>query len=308
MLLIKNSDAVNEYSMEEVIRYLNDFTVIRNKKNNAKLISISVKDNKGDKHTIKITSEGNEVNSFLAYQYESKVNNVCPELFYLNANRVGVQEWSSISDRRVGIAGEYLFSIFEQVKVNTVPDYLIKDNTSKTIAYQFKYWLTFISGVSSELDTEKSTDRVKVSFKINNLEGNVSPFNLGAGMSYLAKVLIICLIAKKGDIILIENPEIHLHPKAQSLLAVFLSFIASKGIQLIVETHCEHLINKLAFEVFDDQIKSKDVIIHYKENENEPFVSLGINDDGEFIDLDNKITGFPSGFFDATLNDLLAMR
>ncbi|MCI5188931.1 MAG: hypothetical protein D3905_03835, partial [Candidatus Electrothrix sp. AS4_5] len=126
--------------------------------------------------------------------------------------------------------------------------------------------------------------------------------------SCIAKVLIICLMAKKGDLVLIENPEVQLHPKAQAQLGVFFAFIASKGIQLIVETHCEHLINKISYQVYEDEISSDDVVIHYKPDVDQDFETILIDQNGEFNDVDGKVVSFPSGFFDATLADLMKMR
>ncbi|MCM7821071.1 AAA family ATPase [Enterobacter hormaechei] len=308
MLLIKYSASVNQYSMEDVTRFLADFSVIRNKKINAKAISIDVHDSEKNPHTLSLNAEGIDIISRLGYQYEPRVIGNEPELLYLNANRLGAQELVPVSERRVGGAGEYLFSTFDKMKHLPVPDYLVKASESTTLAYQLSYWLKLITGTTSELVTEKVGDQVKVAFTIKELEGNVSPLNLGAGMSYIAKVLLLCLMAKKGDLILLENPEIQLHPKAQAHLAVFLAFIASKGIQVIVETHCEHLINKLAFLVYEDEIQEEEVVLHYKPEVDEDFISLKINENGKFTDLNGKVTGFPLGFFDATLDDLMQMR
>lgn len=308
MLLIKHSSAANQYSMEEVIRYLGDFSEIRNKKCNAKSIVIKVTDNENLQHSLILTSEKAEADSCLNYQYETKNSIDEQELLYLNANRLGAQDIVPVSERRVGIAGEYLFSTFDKIKTNPIADYLVKSSQSKTLALQLGYWLSFITGIASELVTEKMGNQINVAFTLKDLEGSVSPFNLGAGMSYLAKVLITCLMAKKGDLVLLENPEIQLHPKAQAHLAVFLAFVASRGIQIIVETHCEHLINKLAYLVYEDEIPSENVIIHYKPDVEQPFVSLRINDGGKFIDIEGNSSSFPQGFFDATLDDLMRMR
>jgi len=294
--------------MEDLLRFLADFSVIRNKKINAKSININVEDTEGHSHKLTLNAEDSEIDSRLGYQYEPRVVGSEPELLYLNANRLGAQEMVPVSERRVGGAGEYLFSTFDKMKHLPVPGYLVKASESSTLAYQLSYWLKLITGTTSELVTEKMGDQVKVAFTLKELEGNVSPLNLGAGMSYIAKVLIICLMAKKGDLILLENPEIQLHPKAQAHLAVFLTFIASKGIQIIVETHCEHLINKLAYLVYEDEISSENVVLHYKPEVDEKFISMKINDNGKFTDLNGEVTGFPLGFFDATLDDLMQMR
>lgn len=308
MLLIKNSQASNRYSMEELIRYLSDFAVIRNKKNNAKSIELTAIDTENTSHFLKLTSEGIEKSTQLPYLYELEESVQGAELLYLNANRIGAQDLVQVSERKVGNLGEYLFSSFDKIKGRKLPDSLLRFEGSKTISYQLSQWLSFITGSQIELITEKLSDQVKVSFSVKDLDANVSPFNLGAGMSYIAKVIIICLMGKKGDLILLENPEVQLHPKAQARLGVFLSYIASSGIQLIVETHCEHLINKIAYEVYEDHIQSDDVVIHYKSDVGSDFETILIDENGEFNNIEGDIIGFPTGFFDATLSDLMNMR
>ena len=308
MLLIKNSHPVNRYSMEEQIRYLDNFAAIRNKKTNARNVNIEVHDDKNIGHSIDITMDDIVVNSLLDYEFESIQNVPAPELLYLNANRIGAQELVPTSSRKVGALGEFLFSHFEKIKGRALCEKMAKFEGSKTIAYQLSQWLSFITGSELELITEQIGDHVKVSFKVKEIESTVSPFNLGVGVSYLSKVLIICLMAKTGDLLLIENPEVQLHPKSQALLGVFLSFIARNGIQLIVETHCEHLINKIRVEVSKENIDSDDVVIHYKPSTQDPFQTLFLDAHGHFMDKEENRLSFPKGFFDASLDALLSLR
>ena len=133
---------------------------------------------------------------------------------------------------------------------------------------------------------------------------NIEPLQLGAGVSYLAKLLIICLCAKPGQIVIVENPEMHLHPRAQSAVGHFLSFIASKGIQVIIETHCEHLINKVQHDVFKGLLKPEDVFIYYKKSSIDDFEKMTIGENGHFYKKGERSL-FPEGFFDATLEELM---
>ena len=306
LLLIKNSGSANHYSMDELLRYLESFSAIRNKKNNAKRVQIEAIDSDDVIHSLDITMDGSEADSKLAYTYEARGNE--PELLYLNANRLGAQDFIPLSQRKVGFVGEYLFSHFHKIKNNILADELIKFDNSPMIGYQLSQWLTLITGTTTELVTEQVGEQVKVEFNVGDIEGNVSPFNLGAGISYIAKVLIICLMAKKGDIVLLENPEVQLHPESQSRLGEFLAFVASKGIQLIVETHSEHLINRIRVEVSEEHIDCDDVVIHYKASANDSFQTLLLDIDGHFVDQDENRQSFPKGFFDASVLALLSLR
>ena len=109
-------------------------------------------------------------------------------------------------------------------------------------------------------------------------------------------------LAKKNDVILIENPEIHLHPASQAKVGEFLAFIVRAGIQVIIETHCEHLIYKVGYEIYKKRFLKDDVTILYKEGIQNPFIVLGFKEDGKFT------RDFPEGFFDATLAELLEME
>ena len=166
-------------------------------------------------------------------------------------------------------------------------------------------YFSYITDLNIILKIERITsDQVKVYFQQNDIN-KINPFNLGSGMSYLAKVLIICFLAKPGDVVMIENPEIHLHPKAQSRLGEFFAFLASKGIQLIIETHSEHLLDNLRYQIFKEKFSKDDVIIYYKDSAQTPFERIFISNDGHFATPEGKKRAFPKGFFDASLEQLL---
>ena len=192
-------------------------------------------------------------------------------------------------------------------KRKPIETYLIKDDTSYTLEYQVNYWINYITGISDlSIDIEKVTPTiVKNIFRINGDE--FLPENLGTGLSHLFSILVICLSAKKNNIIIIENPEIHLHPKAQAKLGEFFAFIASKGIQLIIETHNDHILNKVAYEIFKGNLSKDDVIIHYFSL---PYkkTTLYFNNRGSFVNKEGKETQFPEGFFDATLKEIFEIN
>ena len=169
---------------------------------------------------------------------------------------------------------------------------------------QVNYWLKSILNTTVETEDIADTNQVKARFKNSSL--SVRPKNIGSGISYITSILVICLSAKKKQIVIIENPEIHLHPKAQSKLGEFLAFVASKGIQIIIETHNDHLINRFRYEVFEGNLKSDEIIIHYKEKDT-PFEQIEITENGKFCDKHGE-NSFPSGFYDATLKEIFKIN
>ncbi|ACA85002.1 AAA family ATPase [Shewanella woodyi] len=255
------------------------------------------------------SGEFNPAEPPLTYVYEPEEGaSNCSELFYLNATRLGPQSTSEVGDFKVGLLGELIFSTYDQIKNQALPEKLVKFSESSTIGYQVSQWLSKITDSKLELRTEKiNSEQIKVSFNSDGLE-ELSPQNLGAGISYLAKVVILCFMAKKGDLVIIENPEIHLHPKSQAQLGVFFSFIASSGIQLIIETHCEHLIQKIRGEVRNEAIECEDVVIHYKSATLKPFDTLFLDANGHYCDQEENRISFPKGFFDTSVDTLLSLR
>lgn len=177
-----------------------------------------------------------------------------------------------------------------------------------TIPVAINCWLSYIADSPTIIISEFVTaGTCKVYFRQHGVEEEINPFNVGSGLSYLAKVLILCFLAKPGDVVIIENPEIHLHPGAQSRLGEFFCFLASKGIQLIVETHCEHLLNSLRYQVYKEQIASNDVIIYYKENAKRHFEKILIASDGYYANAENEKITFPQGFFDISVQKLMEL-
>ncbi len=85
-----------------------------------------------------------------------------------------------------------------------------------------------------------------------DLDRQVDLTSVGVGVSQILPVLAVCLLAEPGDIVLLEQPELHLHPALQMRLADFLLACVESRRQIIVETHSEHLVNRLRRRVAED--------------------------------------------------------
>jgi predicted ATPase len=289
--------------IKEVVKSFDKFPAIRNKYKNARTITINAKNIDGQAYSISLTINGmNTINTDqTAGDLEYERN-----FYYLSANRVGQEELALYDEnQRFGANGNYTFGYYEQHKDDMVCKNLIRETASFTLQTQLGYWLTHILSVKMDLKTEKITSsNVKVSFDADGITG-LSPLNVGSGNSYLAKVLIMLLSAKAGDMVIVENPEVHLHPKAQAGLGDFFCFVARAGVQIIVETHSEHFINKLRYEIYQSRISPGEIVIYYKKDIQGRFDKIDINKNGHFVDGTGQIVDFPKGFFDSTLTELL---
>ncbi|MFI1884953.1 AAA family ATPase [Streptomyces jumonjinensis] len=124
----------------------------------------------------------------------------------------------------------------------------------------------------------------------------VRPVNTGFGVSYALPIIVAGLLTEPGDILLVENPEAHLHPAGQSKLGRFLARVAGSGVQVVVETHSDHVLNGARLAVAQDRVlAAPDMIIHYFGHDRP--LEVRINDRGE-------LSHWPEGFFDQIDNDL----
>lgn len=142
-------------------------------------------------------------------------------------------------------------------------------------------------------------DQVELKYAREMQGGDVqlSPMNVAFGNSYIFPIVLGVLTAPAGSLVIIENPEAHLHPAAQLRMGCFLARAALNGIQVIVETHSDHLLNGVRVMAKGEQLTEKcHVEIHYifQEEENSNLHS----DDRIVLESDGSLDHWPSGFFD----------
>lgn len=287
-------EAVN--SNKGVLNYYS-FDVIKNRYQNPKEISIKINDGEC---------------KFKLKEFEAPENfenlKVNENVFYLKETRIGPDDTAKHSESdEIDSDANFLLSYLYKHKSEKIDNNLIQSD-SDTLSQNVDYWLQRLFDRNVELKVEKTSDpkTLGVLFNFDELDG-ILPTQLGAGLTYATEIIVTCLRAKPGQIVVIENPEIHLHPAAQSKLGEFLSFIAAAGVQVIIETHCEHLINRVRYEVFSHKLSSDDVKIFYKENCRAPFYKMTVAEDGHFMKNGEQVD-FPAGFFDATLDKLIEME
>lgn len=185
---------------------------------------------------------------------------------YLSANRMGAQDTYSknySSNVDFGTLGEYAIHYFETHKKDIIKKDLIKDQElGSTLEIQVNYWMNYI--INAELSTEDiaQTDKVKAQFHVTG-NRKVRPKNIGSGLSYLIAILVSILSSNKDDLLIIENPEIHLHPKAQSRLTELFSFASSNGVNFIIETHSDHIFNGVRKAINKRRIDREKVAVYY---------------------------------------------
>jgi len=146
----------------------------------------------------------------------------------------------------VGSTGEYTAYVLHTFGKRH-SDYPLPNGASGSVSliHAVNSWLEFF-GLARGAKTIDN-GRLGIGLRLNLLSGGheVDLTSVGVGVSQVLPVLVSCLTAKIGAILLIEQPELHLHPKLQMDLADFLISCCQFGKQIIVETHSEHIINRI---------------------------------------------------------------
>ncbi|MFN7947227.1 MAG: DUF3696 domain-containing protein [Blastocatellia bacterium] len=126
--------------------------------------------------------------------------------------------------------------------------------------------------------------------------------DVGFGVSQILPVLVLCYYAPKGSILLLEQPEIHLHPFVQSALAdILIDAVKNRDVQIIVESHSEHLLRRLQRRIAEEVITIDHMALYFCRMEDSASEAEELN-----IDLYGNITNWPKGFFGDEMGEMIA--
>jgi predicted ATPase len=278
----------------------------------AKSIDITITAIDYEDCSLKISFVGNTIDvtddklcgaqEFLGCEANKCVYSLLSNIKYLSCNRIGAQDTYAkhyANENDIGVNGEY--ALYCLHKGNSVPldEELIKDDTSETLLAQVNYWLEFVLNTTIQIEDIIGTDVIKARYAVGKSRV-MRPKNIGSGVSYLISIIVMCLIAEKDDILIIENPEIHLHPKAQSKLCEFLYFVAKSGRQIFVETHSDHIFNGVRVGIATDSMDKNDIAVNFFELDERNCTINTVIDFG----LKGQIVNHVDGLFDQFDSDL----
>lgn len=172
-------------------------------------------------------------------------------------------------------------------------------------------WLQQLSpGVRFSADSIQGADEYRLLFNYVGRSGlresgqKVRPANVGFGLTYSLPIVVSCLIAEPGSILLIENPEAHLHPRGQAAMGELFARTCADGVQIIVETHSDHFLNGIRLAVKHKLIEADKLAVHYFSREIETGFAYVMS---PAILPNGRMSGWPQGFFDQWDNALDAL-
>jgi len=216
---------------------------------------------------------------------------------YLSANRIPPTllfkltppiEWAE-----VGIDGHNVASALNEYGTHTITYW---DPTQKKIAEQslLEATLTWMQhlGLVDSLST-KSENKLGISLYLTT-EGVTRPLDLtsvGFGTSQVLPIIVQGLLTPAGGTFIVEQPEVHLHPKLQSKLAYFFYALTKANVQCIVETHSDHIINQLRVLVAEEDIR-KHIRIYFAQRD----IASGTKFEKVVLGRNGNIQNWPADF------------
>lgn len=233
---------------------------------------------------------------------------------YLCAERLGPRDVLGASarpadDLGVGVRGEFcaqmlaVHGLKERVETARMhPDR--RNDADVFLKYQVESWLSDIAR-PIEMDTVwfPNTSVTALRFRTPGGEWVRAP-NMGFGVSYSLPIVLAGLLAPKDGLLLVENPEAHLHPAGQSRIGAFLATLAGDGVQILVETHSDHVLNGIRRAIGEHHaLRADHALVHFFDAraDGQPEVStLRFTPTGNLND-------WPQRFFDQYQVDVAAL-
>lgn len=274
---------------------------------------------KYDKEVDVLNIDSEQVNSEV---YQS--NLFGKNFHYLQAERIGPRPFNEMSDYQVrqldqlGIKGEYTAHFLSLKGGQVIPNSSLSHPDVKSkiepgdlqvksmeLIDQVEAWMGEISpGTRLKIETKSDVDLMSFQYSY----GDSNPYratNVGFGISYTLPIIVAALASTPGTIILIENPEAHLHPKGQVKMGQLLALAASGGVQVVIETHSDHVLNGIRLAVHGGKIDPIDVQLHYFHRDNKEKEGQAVTEViSPKIDRNGRIDRWPDGFFDEWDNSL----
>ena len=230
---------------------------------------------------------------------------------YLSAERVTPKTFFPASVYHVeqihslGNHGEFTVYFLAKNQRQEIPINNLAHPKANSLALlaQLDAWMGEITpDVRVTLSEEFEVARLSYQFEVGEeLTEEFKPTNVGFGLTYVLPVVTAVLFARPGDLLIIENPESHLHPQGQARLGKLFALAAENGVQLFIETHSDHVLNGVRVAAKQKNISPENVGIFFFERDLEEHITEIIQ---PFLDENGRLDKRPKGFFDEWGNQL----
>ncbi|MBF4133297.1 MULTISPECIES: AAA family ATPase [Streptomyces] len=230
---------------------------------------------------------------------------------YLHADRISPAEfyprdhYAVIGRGFLGVRGEHTVNFLRHHARDEVPEGPLHHPkaASDLLIDQATAWMgDLCPGVDIQAHAIEGADAVRLSYGFQGALGPTRrrrPSNVGFGLTYVLPIVVACLSARPGSLVLLENPEAHLHPQGQTQMATLAAATAAQGAQVIMESHSDHVINGVRLAVKQGRITPAQAVFHYFRGD-----GTGVEVVTPRVDSDGMLDQWPTGFFDELENTL----
>lgn len=235
----------------------------------------------------------------------TSLTNRLRNLTYITAERVGPREVYTLEDRQiapvVGPAGEHAVSVLNWGRDEPVLEALTLEGKPNTRLRQVEERMCmFFPGCALSVQQVPQANAVTLGLRTSDDTDFHRPIHVGFGLTQVLPIVVAALSASAGDLLLIENPEVHLHPAGQALMGQFLADVSRAGVQVIVETHSDHVLNGIRRSVKAARLKPEQVAIHFFRHPSSDAAQVV----SPLLDSSGNIDSWPEGFFDQFDKDM----
>ena len=230
-------------------------------------------------------------------------------LTYLTAERLGPREHYMFDDPQltpvVGPRGEYTVSVLHSGHDVRVLDELAIESALPTRLRQVEARMArFFPGCELVTEPVPRANAATLGIRISRGADFHRPVHTGFGLTQVLPIVVAALSVGKDALLLIENPEVHMHPAGQAAMGEFLVEVAAAGVQVMIETHSDHVLNGIRRAVRDRKLPGDDVALYFFRPRRED----GAEDEPQVLtpamDADGDIDSWPDGFFDQFDKDM----
>ena len=230
-------------------------------------------------------------------------------LTYLTAERIGPREYYPFEDPQltpvVGPKGEHAVSVLYSGRDERVLEKLEIEGYPPTRLRQAEARMKhFFPGCEMRIVEVPSANTVTLGLRTSTDMNFLRPIHTGFGLTQVLPIVVAALTATKGGLLLIENPEVHLHPAGQAMMGEFLAEVAAAGVQVILETHSDHVLNGVRRTVKNKTLSPDNTALHFfrprREDEQDSIAQV----QSPIMDSEGNIDTWPEGFFDQFDKDM----
>ena len=234
--------------------------------------------------------------------------NLFSQITYLGPLREYPQRsyiWSGERPQDVGLSGEEAIPALLAARAEglTSPRLVKVRHSHKPIEQRILEWLQEMELIDSFSLEPIAENRKDYEFRVkkNQTSSEVLITDVGFGVSQLLPVLVLCYYVPEYSTIILEQPEIHLHPKVQSDLAdVLIDVVKNRKVQIILESHSEHLLLRLMRRIAEEKLSVDDTALYFCQ------INDGISEI-ERLNMDEygNIRNWPQDFFGDATGELI---